>query len=180
MGEGVIMLGLFDEFEIIKKLNEKNIREIAEYYQDMNSYAYVKFHKNGLIVELNPSGWSDNEYFLSLLRDLRSTHRYEYIGNIGNSDYYVIDRSYKEDYDFELVPFKKMKNVEEVKDPKKLLIVEVHDCHDCPYYYWSEWDDKGIYYVDCDLDERSIESKEKYETKELFKGCQLMDYGDDT
>ena len=172
------MFDLFTDEEIINKLNDMNIEEIADYFENMNDYSYVKRHKNGIFIEMAARGWSDNEHFLSLLLHPLSRHRKEYVGYCDAAYWFVIDKKYKYDYRFEIVPFIRADlNMEKrVPSPQKVLYKEIHDCHDCPYYTWSEWEDKGLYYVDCDLDERTIESKEDFETKELFKSCRLDNY----
>ena len=176
------MLDLFTDEEIINKLNDMNIEEIADYFENMNDYSYVKRHKNGIFIEMAARGWSDNEHFLSLLTHLLSRHRKEYVGYCDAVYWFVIDKKYKYDYRFEIVPFVKEDlklnppNDANIPTPKKILYQEIYDCFDCPYYTWSEWEDKGLYYVDCDIDSRTIESKEGFETKELFKSCRLDDY----
>lgn len=170
------MFDLFTDEEIINKLNDMNIEEIADYFEDMNDYSYVKRHKNGIFIEMAARGWSDNEHFLHLLTHLLSRHRKEYVGYCDTAYWFVIDEKYKYDYRFEIVPFTKGELVIDVPNPNKVLYQEIYDCHDCPYYSWSEWADKGLYSVDCDLDERTIESKKSFETKELFKSCRLDDY----
>lgn len=170
------MFDLFTDEEIINKLNDMNIEEIADYFENMNDYSYVKRHKNGIFIEMAARGWSDNEHFLHLLTHLLSRHRKEYVGYCDAAYWFVVDKKYADYYRFEIVPFTKDELVMDVPNPNKVLYQEIYDCHDCPYYDWSEWEDKGLYYVDCDLDERTIESKEGFETKELFKSCRLDDY----
>ena len=99
------MLDLFTQEEIINKLNDMNIEEIADYFENMNNYSYVKYHKNGILIEMAARGWSDNEYFLSLLTHFLSRHRKEYVGYCDAAYWFVIDERYQDDYHFEIVPF---------------------------------------------------------------------------
>ena len=44
------MFDLFTDEEIISKLNDMNIEEIADFFENMNDYSYVKRHKNGIFI----------------------------------------------------------------------------------------------------------------------------------
>ena len=122
------MFDLFTDEEIISKLNDMNIEEIADYFENMNDYSYVKRHKNGIFIEMAARGWSDNEHFLRLLTHLLSRHRKEYVGYCDAAYWFVIDKKYKYDYRFEIVPFIKEDlklnppNDAGIPTPKKILL----------------------------------------------------------
>ena len=123
------MFDLFTDEEIISKFNTMNIEEIANYFEHMD-YSYVKRHKNGIFIEMAARGWSDNEYFLSLLTHSLSLHRREYIGYCNAAYWFVVDKKYKDYYRFEIVPFTKDELVMDVPNPNKVLYQEIYDCHD--------------------------------------------------
>lgn len=173
------MINLFSDQDIIDKLGEFSIEEIADLYEDMNDYSAVKRHKNGILIEFIAQGWSDNEHFLHLLNHLTSKHRREFIGVCDASHWYVTDKKYLKDYRFEIVPFKKeIKKADFNKNDtyNKIIIKCIKNCDDCPYYEHWEWEDGGRWYVNCLYDDREIESKDFYQQEELFKSCPLSNF----
>lgn len=112
------MIGLFDEKEICEKLNQKTMKEIAEYYNDMNEYSRVKYH-DGDLVEFITCGWSENEHFLSLLRHYFCKHRYHYVGYlVGGSEFFTLGDD-KFDYEYDIISIEKSKKT---------------NCLSCEYY----------------------------------------------
>lgn len=101
---------LFDEKEVCEKLNQKTMKEIAEYYNDMNEYSQVKYH-DGDLVEFITHGWSENEHFLSLLRHYFCKHRYHYVGYlVGGSIFFTLGDN-TSDYEYNITSIEKSKKI---------------------------------------------------------------------
>lgn len=99
-------IDLFDEEDIIKKLNEMDLKTIAHIYSNFD-YANIKFHGENL-VEFITGGWSDNEFFISCLTDYRCKYHYHYVGYIvGGSSFFMINKTLSSNYRYSIIELKK-------------------------------------------------------------------------